>query len=117
MPAMDKLEILRSVETSGLPVRQALERLAVPPSTYYRWRNRFRREGTGGLVDRSPFRGRVWNQILPEERSKVVEVALLFPERSPREIAWQVSDSAGFTVSESTVYRVLKAAGLVPPLV
>jgi transposase InsO family protein len=113
---MDKLEILRSVESSGLPVRQALERLGVRPSTYYRWRKRFRREGTGGLIDRSPFTGRVWNQILPEERAKILETAHLFPEHSPREIAFQVCDSAGFTVSESTVYRVLKAAGLVPPL-
>ena len=51
MPAESKLEILRSVETSSLPVKAALERLDVCSSTYYLWRKRFRGEGVTGLVD------------------------------------------------------------------
>ena len=38
-----KLNILRHVESSGLPVRKALARLDVPVSTYYRWRRKIGR--------------------------------------------------------------------------
>jgi putative transposase len=116
MPAMNKLEILRSVETSGLSVAEALRKLDIPPSTYYRWRKRFRRKGAGGLMDRTPYKGRIWNQLLPDEREKVMEIAMLYPEWSSREVAFHISDSCDFTVSESTVYRTLKKAGLVKPL-
>jgi hypothetical protein len=37
MSAEKKLEILRSVEGSGLPVADALTKLLISPSTYYRW--------------------------------------------------------------------------------
>ena len=40
-------------------------------------------------------------------------MALLFPEWSPREVSCQVTDRCGFTVSESSVYRILKAEGLI----
>jgi putative transposase len=116
MSAKQKLEVLRSVETSHLSVKEALDRLDVSSSTYYRWRKRFRGEGVTGLVDRSPYRGRVWNELLEEERVKVLEVARLYPQWSPREVACHISDLGAFTVSESSVYRLLKKAGLVKPL-
>ena len=43
MSAEKKLAILRAVECSPLPVTEALARLDVPASTYYRWRRTFRR--------------------------------------------------------------------------
>jgi transposase InsO family protein len=110
-----KLGILRHVESSPLPVRTTLARLDVPVSTYYRWRGLFRRSGITGLRDRSSFKGAVWNELLAEEREKVLEVADREPEWSPREIALHITDKHGFSVSESTVYRVLKRVGLVKP--
>jgi len=115
MSAQQKLEILRVVETSPLPVREALYRLDVSVSTYYRWRRVFREHGAKRLQDRSPHKGRVWNQVLDEERDRIMELAKLYPEWSPREISFHVADRCGFTVSESTVYRLLKRAGLVSP--
>ena len=115
MSVQKKLGVLRAVEGSELPVREALARLEMAPSTYYRWRRRFRGLGVEGLCDRSPYKGRTWNQLLPRERSKVFEIAMLYPEWSPREVACHISDTGSFTVSESTVYRVLKRAGLITP--
>ena len=113
MSAQRKLEVLRAVEGSDLPVRAALARLDLAPSTYYRWRRRFRKNGFEGLYDQSPYKGRTWNQLLPRERAKVFEIALLYPEWSSREVACHISDHCGFTVSESTVYRLLKREGLI----
>jgi len=117
MGAEKKLEVLRAVESASLSVKETLERLDVPLSTYYRWRKRFRGEGLEGLRDQSPYQGRTWNQILPEEREKILEIAMLYPEWSSREVACHLMDYGGFMVSESTVYRVLKRAGWVKPRV
>lgn len=110
-----KLEVLRTVEGSGLPVAQALAQLGLAPSTYYRWRRAFRRRGREGLHDRPPRRERGWNQLLPEEEERIAETAQLWPEWSAREIAMHLCDHEGFTVSESSVYRRLRAWGWIEP--
>lgn len=110
-----KLEALRMVEGSRLPVGEALRRLGVPSSTYYRWKAKFRLRGAEGLRDRSPYRGRAWNQMLDEEKSRILTLANLYPEWSPREIACYIADKCGFAVSESSVYRLLRSKGLVRP--
>ena len=101
MTASSKLEVLRAIEGSGLAVTHSLQQLGIPRSTYYRWRARFRCRGQPGLHDRPPVRSPVWNQILPRERDKVLEMALLYPEWSSREISCYVTDTCGFTISES----------------
>ena len=53
-PAAEKLEIIRLVERSRLPVRRTLARIGVPPATFYRWYERYREHGPKGLEDRSP---------------------------------------------------------------
>lgn len=115
MSMEQKMHILRLVESSPLATAEALAKLDVPASTYYRWRRMFRRQGRMGLADRSPHKGRAWNQLLEEERQTILETAMLCPEWSSREIAFYIADHADFTVSESTVYRILKAAGWVKP--
>ena len=67
------------VEVSGGGVSEVLARLTISPSTYYRWRQRFRAGGVQGLHDRKPLRDRNWNRLLPEERAKVLSVVLLYP--------------------------------------
>ena len=69
-----KLEVLRTVEASELPVREVLDQLEIPRSTYYRWRHHFRKRGLAGLRGRPPGSGRVWNQILPKERDRILEM-------------------------------------------
>jgi putative transposase len=113
MTAEEKLEILRAVESSNLPAKEVLILLDMSFSTYYRWKANFERHGIEGLRDRSPSKGRTWNQILPEEEEKILQIADLHPEWSPREVGCDISDNHGFTVSESSVYRILKRCGLV----
>ncbi len=113
MTPEQKLEILGAVESSRLPTKEALQRLDVPSSTYYRWKVAFEKQGIEGLCDRSPFKGTTWNQVLPEEEEKILEIAMLCPNWSPREVAVHIADQHGFSVSESTVYRILKRNGLV----
>ena len=110
-----KLNILRHVESSGLPVRKALARLDVPVSTYYRWRRNFHRFGVEGLSDKSTSKGKGWNRLLPEERESILDVSRDEPQWSSREVACFVTDNKGFSVSESSVYRLLKRMGLVKP--
>jgi transposase InsO family protein len=43
----------------------------------------------------------------------VVEIALENPQKSPRELAWYITDKRGYYISESSVYRILKAHDLV----
>ena len=115
MEPEQKLAILRHVESSPFSVRETLFRLDVPVTTYYRWRNRFRQDGIAGLYDRSSYTGKIWNELLPAEREMIMQISDNEPERSPREIACHITDNKGFSVSESTVYRILKRAGLVKP--
>lgn len=115
MHPQEKLNILRHVEASGLPVRQSLIRLDVPVSTYYRWRANFRRFGLEGLRDKSTSKAKGWNRLLPRERETVLEVAREQPEWSSREVACFITDNRGFSVSESTVYRLFKRLNLIKP--
>jgi transposase len=110
MSAERKLEILQAVERSPLPVLESLRRIDLPRTTYYRWKNR---QAEGGLSARSPYKGRTWNQLLEEEREKVLETALKYPEWSSRELSCHITDYGGFAISEASVYRVLKARGLI----
>jgi RNA-directed DNA polymerase len=113
--AQVKAEILQIVERAPLPVRQTLKELQIAPSTYYRWKSKYRDQGVNGLVDLSPEPRRVWNRLSPEQRRYVVSYALEHPSSSPREVAITLVDEQVMYVSESTVYRTLKEAGLIKP--
>ncbi|MBN2135699.1 MAG: DDE-type integrase/transposase/recombinase [Acidobacteria bacterium] len=108
-----KLNLMRGVECSGLPVTKACKKLDIPPSTYYRWRRKYRDEGLKGLMDRAPIPTYSWNKLLDEEVDKILEIADLHPDWPSRQIAYYISDHCSFTVSEATVFRVLKRNGLI----
>ena len=40
-PASEKLEIIRLVEQSHLPVRRTLDQIGIPRPTFYRWYDRY----------------------------------------------------------------------------
>ena len=112
-PASEKLEIIRLVERSHLPVRRTLDKLGIPSTTFYRWYDRYQAFGEAGLEDRTSGPGRVWNRIPDDIRQRVVEMALDEPELSPRELAVKFTDEKSYFVSEASVYRLLKAHDLI----
>ena len=112
-PAAEKLEIIRLVEQSPLPVRRTLAQLGIPPATFYRWYDRHSSGGPEALNDRSPRPDRVWNRIPDAVRDNVIQLALDEPALSPRELAVRFTDTKNYFVSEASVYRLLKARDLI----
>ena len=113
LPGSEKLEIMRLVEQSHLPARRALEMLGIRPATFYRWYDRYRTGGPEALEDKPSRPDRVWNRIPDDVRQRIVAMALEVPELSPRELATRFTDTEGYFVSESSVYRLLKAHDLI----
>jgi len=104
MSTVEKAAIIVVVETLAGGKRQALSELGIPKSSYYRWRQGQSDMGT---------RKRPWNRITPREEDKVLSIAREASELSSRQLAVWITDNAGFAVSESTVYRILRREGLV----
>ena len=109
----EKMEIIRMVESSNLSVKKTLDEMDVPRSTFYSWYKRYEETGYEGLASRDKRRRQFWNAIPEWEKERVVEVAREYPEKSCREIAWHITDKMGYFISESSVYRILKAKNLV----
>ena len=109
----EKLEIIRLVEQSHLPVKRTLEKLGIPRATFYRWYDLYQAGGPEALDDRSPRPGQVWNRIPDDIRERIRTLALDEPALSPRELAVRFTDTESYFVSEASVYRLLKALDLI----
>ena len=101
---------LARVASSSLAKRKVLGELGVPRSTYYRW---LRRKEQQGLEDHAGGGKPPWNRLTSWEVDNVLSAAREMPELSCRQLAAWVTDNMGFSVSESTVYRILRREGLV----
>jgi putative transposase len=104
----EKLEIIRTVEESDLPVKRTLAELQVSRSFFYRWYRIYAEHGAAGLVRQKSSRRQFWNRIPDIERERVAEIALEKPELSARELAWHITDTEGWFISERSVYRILR---------
>jgi len=109
----EKMEIIRMVEGSPLSAKQTLKELAINRSTFYTWYKLYEHGGYDALRTHYHPPKQFWNEIPPWEKQRAVETALSYPEKSPRELAWYITDNMGYYISESTVYRILKAHDLV----
>jgi RNA-directed DNA polymerase len=105
--------MIRLVEQSDLPVRSTLRQLGIAPSTFYGWYQRYLDGGPEALEDRKPPPRARWNKISQEIRQEVVDLALEKTELSARELAWHFTDERRYFLSESSVYRILKAYDLI----
>jgi transposase-like protein len=75
-PTSEKLEIIKLVEQSHLPVRRTLEKLGIARATFYHWYGLYRSGGPEALADRRSRPSRVWNRIPDPMREKIVRLAL-----------------------------------------
>jgi putative transposase len=108
--ASEKLEIIRLVEQSYLSIKQTLDKLGIPRTTFYRWYDRYQVGGLEALEDQSPQPS--W--VCPDDiRRRIVDLALNVPELSPRELAVRFIDTEKYFVSEASVYRLLKSLDLI----
>ena len=74
---------------------------------------RYEAGGIDALEDRKPIPRSAWNKLPDDEQVAIVDLALEKPALSPREIAVTYTDEKERFVSESTVYRLLKARDLI----
>ena len=108
----EKEEIIRLVDGSDIGVKRTLKELGIHKSTFYKWYEKYRKKGTEGLCTTASSGRQTWNRIPHKTREQVVEIALDKESYSPRELAWHITDTHGYYISESSVYRILKEYGL-----
>jgi len=107
------MEIIRLVEETELSARATLRQLGIPRSTFYGWYQRYLALGFDGLHNKQPAPRPRWNAIPQTVQDQVLELALERTDLSPRELACRYTDERRYFVSESSVYRILKAADLI----
>ena len=112
-PAAEKLEIIRTVEASHLPVKRTLSMIGIPSSTFYDWYARWADGDIDALADRSPRPRSVWNRIPETIRRDFIEFALEHEDLTARELAVRYTDEKRYFISESSAYRILKAEDLI----
>ena len=96
-PAAEKLEIIRLVEGSHLPVRWTLARIGVPATTFYRWYDRYESGASkASMTDRPSPAGS--GTASPTRKGRVLALALEVPELSPRELAVRFTDQEKYFV-------------------
>jgi len=115
MDEYQREDLIKQVELKEGHRVKVLEDLGIPRSTYYKWRRTYGEDGMPGLAGIKPVARRVWNRLVDTEIKKVLEVARLHPELSPRLLSVKITDEENFSVSESTVYRILKDNNLIAP--
>ena len=101
------------VEESELSKKKVCETLKLNRSRYYRWNRRYEEHGFAGLKDKKPTPNGPVHSLLDEEKEAIIEYALDNPDTRHRKLAYELQNEDIVYVSPSSVYRVLKAEGLI----
>ena len=109
----EKHEIIRMVTRSDLSVNRTLKELGLHKRTFYNWYARYLQLGYDGLAPKAKGRRQTWNKRPVHECNRIVEEALEHETLSSRELAAHMVDKHKRFISESSVYRILKARGLI----
>jgi len=114
--AEQRYQAVLAVIKDGRTVTETAAAVGVSRQTLHAWLGKYETGGLESLVDRSH---RPWSS--PQQMPAVVEVAVLearrrHPSLGPRRIAVELTKrDGGWSVTESSVYRCLRRAGLVEP--
>ncbi len=88
------------------PRRWVLERLGIAPGQFHRWTKRYGLANThNGLIPRDHW-------LTPTERQAILDYHQTHPLDGYRRLAYMMIDADVVAVSPATVYRVLRAAGV-----
>ena len=113
LSSAEKLEVIKLVEGSELPDERTVAELGVSRSRFYRWYRQYLDDEPAGLEPASRAPRRFWNRLPESVKELCLEIALQHPEKSPRELAWHITDEHRYFISESSVYRLLKQYDLI----
>jgi transposase InsO family protein len=102
---MERERVLKDIQASGLPLSLACKAAGISRSTHWRWKQ----SGDAPGQSRSS-----WNALSPQERAEILATSEAHPDWTSRQIAFCITDQGHWSVSESTVYRLLKRAGKIP---
>ncbi len=116
LTAEEKAEVIRLVVHGAESINKSLIRLGIHKRTFYNWYHAYREGGIDALQNKGRSKQQ-WNRIPDQERQLIVDLALEHTELSSRELAVKITDEQQIFVSESSVYRILKARGLISPAV
>lgn len=109
----EKQEIIHMVTRSEIGVNRTLREIGINKSTFYKWYHAYSENGVEGLQPSQRASSRQWNSIPEGQKNLIVDIALDNPELSSRELAYKITDEQQIFISESSVYRILKARGLI----
>jgi len=112
MGPAERIDLVRKLDLLEGDRVKMLKDLGIPRSTFYHWRTEYDQKKDAAFM-KMPLQRRVWNKLGPDEAGQVLDIALQNPELSPRLLAVKITDEESFSVSESTVYRLLKQKGLI----
>lgn len=115
MDEFKKEEIIKRIESQKGHRAKRLAELKIPRSTYYKWLNEYKEKGLSGLAKKTIISRTPWNKLASNEIDRILEIARAHPEISPRLLAIKITDEESFSISESTVYRILKDHNLISP--
>lgn len=92
---------------AGFPVARSLAVLHLPRATYFRWaKDEGKPERPAAVVPKAHW-------ITPKERVAIIDYARAHAELGYTRLTYQMADTGVAAVSPSSVYTILKAAGLV----
>jgi transposase len=104
-----KLVVFKHANHFG--VTKACREFNVPRSTFYRWKQKYDKEGRSGLYGKEPVAHNHPRKISPEVIEKILEIRTDHQLGALR-IMYYRDRYYGIRISESTVNRVLRAHGI-----
>ncbi len=109
-PELRKLimdDIGRHISRTRLPLLKILKMYNIARATYYSW---FDQSGEVRIIRKK--RRRSISAVLPEEIEAVKKFRLKHQEVGYRKLTWMMIDAGDAFLSESCIYRLLKASGM-----
>jgi len=105
-----KLRVLEHAEQSG-QVSKTCRYFGIGRASFYRWKRAYARNGEDGLANAKPIPKSSPNQTPPEVEEKVLHLRRKY-HLGPERIMWYMARYHAVSMSDATIYRILRRHGL-----